>query len=163
MNRNNPTFPGAARYLEDIQVGDHFSTASYAMHTARIKAFAKEFDPQSFHLDEVAAQASLFGGLAASGWHTAAVTMKLLVTGNLNLAGGMIGTSVEVSWPTPTRADDILHVESEVVAVETSRSRPDRGIVTLRSETLNQDGKVVQKMLAKVLVWQRSTINNGDK
>jgi acyl dehydratase len=75
----------------------------------------------------------------------------------------MIGTSVEVSWPTPTRADDILHVESEVVAVETSRSRPDRGIVTLRSETLNQDGKVVQKMLAKVLVWRRSTINNSDK
>jgi acyl dehydratase len=163
MNRINPKFPGAARYLEDIQVGDRFSSASYSMHTARIKAFAEEFDPQPFHLDEMAAQASLFGGLAASGWHTAAVTMKLLVTGNLNLAGGMIGTSVEVSWPTPTRADDILHVESEVVAVETSRSRPDRGIVTLRSETLNQDGKAVQKMLAKVLVWQLSTINNGNK
>lgn len=163
MNRINPKVPGTARYLEDIQVGDRFSSASYAMHTARIKAFAEEFDPQPFHLDEMAAKASLFGGLAASGWHTAAVTMKLLVTGNLNLAGGMIGTGIEVSWPTPTRADDILHVESEVVAVETSRSRLDRGTVTLRSETLNQDGKVVQKMLAKVLVWQRSTINHSDK
>jgi acyl dehydratase len=163
MNRINPKFPGAARYLEDIQVGDRFASASYAMHKARIKAFAEEFDPQPFHLDEMAAQASLFGGLAASGWHTAAVTMKLLVTGNLNLAGGMIGTGVELSWPTPTRADDILHVESEVVAVETSRSRLDRGIVTLRSETLNQDGKVVQKMIAKVLVWRRSSINDSDK
>jgi acyl dehydratase len=157
MATNHPAAPDGLSYLEDLRIGDRYSSASYAMDVAQIKAFAAQFDPQPFHLDEAAARDTLFAGLAASGWHTAAVTMKLLVTGDAHFAGGVVGAGVELSWPTPTRPDDVLHVESEVVAIVPSQSRPDRGIVTLRSETLNQHGKVVQKMVAKLVVRRRST------
>ena len=115
-------------YLDDLQVGQRFTSRTHRVDEAEIKAFASQFDPQPFHLDENAAKASLFSGLVASGWHTAAMTMRLLVEG-LPLAGGVIGAGGELSWPRPTRPGDILLVEIEIVEIVPSRSRPDRGVV----------------------------------
>jgi acyl dehydratase len=143
-------------YLDDLQVGQHFTTASRTMSAADIRAFAAQFDPQPFHLAEEAAQNSIFGGLAASGWHTAAVTMRLIVETGPRLAGGIIGASAEVKWPQPTRPGDTLHVESEILAVRPSRSRPDRGIVTIRSATYNQHGAIVQLMTTSLVVACRA-------
>jgi acyl dehydratase len=143
-------------YLEDLAVGQRFVTGTHAMETEAIKAFAREFDPQPFHTDEAAAKGTLFGGLAASGWHTAAITMRLLAQSGPPLAGGMIGGGGEISWPQATRPGDILHVESEVLAVVPSRSKPNRGMITLRSETRNQRGEVVQVLTAKLVVQKRS-------
>ena len=145
----------APLYLEDLAAGQRFVTAQARIEEDAIKAFARDFDPQPFHTDNEAAKHSFFGGLAASGWHTAAVTMKLLVESGPMLAGGMIGAGGEVSWPLATRPGDVLHVESEVLDVTPSRSRPDRGMVTLHSRTLNQKGEVVQRLTAKLLVWKR--------
>ena len=142
-------------YLEDFSVGQRFLTGTHAMDADQIKAFGARFDPQPFHTDEVAAQSSFFQGLAASGWHTASVTMSLLVKSGMTIAGGLIGASCELSWPRPTRPDDVLQVESEVLAVSPSRSKPDRGVITLRSETKNQKGEVVQVLVSKMLVWRR--------
>ncbi|MDB5963962.1 MAG: MaoC domain protein dehydratase [Polaromonas sp.] len=142
-------------YLDDLHAGQRFVSGEHAMDEAQIKAFARQFDPQPFHLDAEAAKTTLFGGLAASGWHTAAITMKLLVGGGLPIAGGIIGAGGEISWPKPTRAEDVLHVESEVVSVTPSRSRPDRGMVTVRSKTRNRHGEVVQLCITKVVVPRR--------
>ncbi len=142
-------------YLDDLQVGQRFSSRSHAMDEAQIKAFAAQFDPQPFHLDDDAAKATLFGGLAASGWHTAAVTMRLLVDGGVPIAGGLIGAGGEIAWPKPTRPGDILRVESEVLEVVPSRSRPDRGKVIFRNETRNQHGDVVQVMTVGLVVPRR--------
>lgn len=146
---------GPEHFLEDMHIGLRFESDSHALDTKQIKAFAVDFDPQPFHLDEAAADASFFGGLAASGWHTAALTMKLLVTGPFRIAGGVIGAGVDLDWPRPTRPEDVLRVYSEVIEVQPSRSRPDRGIVTLATETRNQDGAVLQRMRAKLLVFRR--------
>jgi acyl dehydratase len=146
-------------YLDDLRVGQRFTSASHALDEAQIKAFAAQFDPQPFHLDDSAARASLFGGLAASGWHTAAITMRLLVGGGAPVAGGVVGAGGEISWPRPTRPGDVLQVESEIVEVTPSRSRPDRGMVTLRSETRNQRGDVVQILTAKLVVPRRTVLN----
>jgi len=131
------------------------------MEESRIKAFAEEFDPQSFHLDESAAQASLFRGLAASGWHTAAVAMRLLVTGGLPIANGIIGVGGEIVWPKPTRPGDTLRVESEIVEIVPSRSKPNQGIVTVRSTTMNQNGELVYVFTSRVLVFRRLPITPG--
>jgi acyl dehydratase len=143
-------------YLEDLQVGQRFSSGTHALDTEQIKAFAREFDPQPFHLDDGAAQATLFGGLAASGWHTAAITMRLLVESGLPLMGGIIGSGGEVTWPKPTRPGDILRVVSEIAEIAPSRSRPDRGMVRVRSETRNQRDEVVQVLIAKLVVPRRA-------
>lgn len=145
----------SARYLDDLQPGDRFTSAEHALDEGQIKAFATQFDPQPFHLDAEAAKATLFGGLAASGWHTAAITMRLLVGGGLPLAGGIIGAGGEISWPKPTRPGDVLHVDTEVVSVTPSRSRTDRGMVTVRSETRNQHGDVLQQSVYKLVVPRR--------
>ncbi len=142
-------------YLEDLQVGQKFASGTYVMEAARIKEFAAEFDPQPFHLDERAAQASIFKGLAASGWHTAAVAMRLLVTGGLPFANGIVGLGGEIAWPRPTRPGDILHVESEIVEITPSRSKPHQGIVTVRSTMFNQNGEAVYLLTAKLLVLRR--------
>src|SRR6516165_9532609 len=139
-------------YLDDLHVGQRFESASHVVDAAQIKAYAREFDPQPFHLDEEAAQHTLFGGLAASGWHTAAITMRLLVEGGLPLAGGVIGAGGELDWPNPTRPGDTLQVESEVLEVRPSQSRPDRGVATVRSLTRNQRNEVVQRLTAKLIV-----------
>jgi acyl dehydratase len=148
-------------YLEDFQVGQRFTSATHRMDTEEIKAFARQFDPQPFHLDEAAAKRSIFGGLVASGWHTAAVSMRLQVESGLPVAGGMIGIGGEMSWPQPTRPGDVLRVVSEIKEVTPSRSRPDRGTVRVRSETRNQRDEVVQILDAKLLVPRRSTAAPG--
>jgi acyl dehydratase len=142
-------------YLEDLRVGQRFTSRSHLLDESQIKAFAREYDPQPFHLDHAAAKHTLFGGLAASGWHTAAITMRLLVTSGLPVAGGMIGAAADVSWPQPTFPDDVLQVETEVIEIRPSRSRPDRGIVTTRSETRNQRGEVVQVLVSTLIVPRR--------
>jgi acyl dehydratase len=144
-------------YLEDLHVGQRFASATYVLHEAQMKAFASTFDPQPFHLDDEAAKDSLFHGLAASGWHTAAITMRLNVDGGLPLAGGIIGAGGELNWPNPTRAGDTLRVESEVTEIVPSRSRPDRGIVTVESRTLNQRNEIVQVLKAKLVVHRRAS------
>jgi acyl dehydratase len=141
-------------YLEDLYVGRRFISAEHSIDESQIKAFAAAFDPQPFHVDDVAAAKTIFGGLIASGWHTAAITMRLNV-GSLPIAGGIIGLGGDLSWPKPVRPGDVLHVESEVVEATPSRSRPDRGTVVLRSETRNARGEVVQATTVKLFVPRR--------
>ena len=142
-------------YLDDLHAGQRFTSGTRTVTEADIKAFAGQFDPQPFHLDNKAAEASFFEGLVASGWHTAAVTMRLLVDSGLPLAEGLIGAGGELTWPRPTRPGDALHVESEILEVKPSRSRPDRGMVTVRSETKNQRGEPVQIMTSRLVVPRR--------
>jgi acyl dehydratase len=143
-------------YLDDLHVGQRFMRGTYVVDEEQIKAFARQFDPQPFHLDNEAAKNSRFSGLAASGWHTASITMRLLVEGGLPLAGGVIGAGGEFDWPNPTRPGDMLQIESEILDVRPSRSKPDRGIVTVRSLTRNQRNEVVQRLTAKLIVPRRA-------
>ncbi len=153
---DQPTETPLPLYLEDLSVGQRFTSGEYRVEEHRLKAFAQEFDPQPFHLDETAAQATIFRGLAASGWHTAAITMRLLVSTGLPLAAGIIGLGGEIAWPRPTRAGDTLHVESEIVEIVPSRSKPNQAIVKVRNTTLNQDGLPVQVFTSKILVFKRA-------
>jgi len=141
--------------LDDVTPGQRFTSASHAIDANQIKAFAREFDPQPFHLDDDAAKDTFFGGLAASGWHVAAITMKLLVGDAAPFEGGVIGAGGEISWPKPTRPGDVLTVTSQVLEVTPSRSRPDRGMITMRSETRNQRGEVAQVLTARLVVPRR--------
>jgi acyl dehydratase len=147
---------GAGLYLDDLQVGQKFTSGTYVIEEAQIKAFAAEFDPQPFHLDESVAQDSVFKGLAASGWHTAAIAMRLLVDGGLPFAAGIVGLGGEIAWPRPTRPGDTLRVESEIVEIRPSRSKSQQGIVTVQSTMLNQGGEAVYLLTAKLLVLRRS-------
>ena len=142
-------------YLDDLAVGQKFTTSSVTLTLEGCKAFAAEFDPQPFHLDEAAARASVFGRLAASGWYTASLSMRLLVEGELTIAGGLIGLGGEITWPRPTYPGDTLRVETEVLSIRVSESKPDRGIVTVRNVTLNQHGEPAQVMVVKMLVPRR--------
>ncbi len=142
-------------YLEDLAVGQSFGNGPVELTAEAIKAFAAQFDPQPFHLDEAAAEASLFGKLAASGWHTAALTMQLLVTGGPRLGWGYIGAGGEVSWPRPAYVGDQLTLHAEILEITPSRSKPDRGMVRVRMLTKNQHGQVLQDMTARVLVPRR--------
>jgi acyl dehydratase len=142
-------------YLDDLKAGDRFTSGEHVLDAAQIVAFATQFDPQPFHLDAKAAEGTFFQGLAASGWHTAAITMRLLVTSGIPLADGIIGSGGELQWPKPTRPGDVLHVVSEVIEVVPSRSRPERGMVQMRCETLNQHGDVVQRFSPKLVVSKR--------
>jgi acyl dehydratase len=144
------------RYLEDFAVGQTFGSGRLRIDEDRIKTFAAEFDPQPFHLDAVAARDTIFGGLAASGWHTAAITMRLLVESEFKPAGGVIGAGFdELRWPRPVRPGDELRVESEVLDVRTSKSRPGEGLIKVRTTTLNQNGEAVQVSVGNLLVRHR--------
>jgi acyl dehydratase len=143
-------------YLEDLAVGQKFGSGRVRVGAEAIKAFAAEFDPQPFHMDEEVAKASFFQGLAASGWHTAALTMRLMVTGDFKPAGGVVGASNEISWSRPVRPGDELHVESEVLEVRPSRSRPHQGLVKMRSTTFNQNDEPVQELVANLIVPRRT-------
>ncbi len=145
-------------FLEDLVEGQIYVSATHTIDAQQIKDFATQFDPQPFHLDEDAAKDTLFAGLAASGWHTAGITMSLLVRTGLPIANGLIGAGADVTWPRPTRAGDVLQVETEIVKVLPSRSRPDRGMVTVRSATKNQRGEVVQLMTSRMVVFRRTEI-----
>jgi acyl dehydratase len=139
-------------------VGQRFKSGAYRIDEDGIRTFAEEFDPQPFHLDDAAAQGTIFGGLAASGWHTAAITMRLMVTGGVPLAAGIIGVGGEIAWPRPTRAGDTLRVESEIVEIIPSRSKPNQALVKVRSTTLNQDGEPVQVFTGKILAFKRASV-----
>jgi acyl dehydratase len=141
-------------YLEDLSVGRKFASRSQEVDAEAIKTYARQFDPQPFHLDEEAAKTSFFGSLAASGWHTASLTMRLIVE-SVPLAGGVIGSGGELAWPRPTRPGDTLRVVTEVLEITPSRSRPDRGMVIMRSTTLNQNDEAVQVFTPKVVVQRR--------
>jgi len=146
----------AERYLEDFAVGQTFGSGRLVVEEARIKTFAAEFDPQPFHLDAEAARQSLFGGLAASGWHTAALTMRLLVESDIKPVGGIIGAGFdELRWPRPVRPGDELRVESEVLEVRPSKSRPEQGMIKVRTTTLNQKGEAVQIFVGNLVVPRR--------
>jgi acyl dehydratase/ribonuclease HI len=155
--------PAKVLYLEDLHVGQKFTSGTYRMGEERIKTFAAEFDPQPFHLDEAAARQSIFRGLAASGWHTAAVTMRLLVTSGLPFAGGLVGLGGEIAWARPTRPGDTLRVESEILTIVPSRSKPNQAVVTVRHITFNQKGEQVQVLTTKILAFKRqSTATTAD-
>ncbi len=146
----------AARYLDDFAVGQIFASGRMCIDEDRIKSFAAEFDPQPFHLDAEAARKSLFGGLAASGWHTAALTMRLLVESEIKPVGGIVGAGFdELRWPRPVRPGDELRVESEVLEVRPSKSRPEQGIIKVRTTTLNQNGEAVQIFVGNLVVPRR--------
>jgi acyl dehydratase len=142
-----------ARYFEDFAVGQSYGSGRARIDADRIKSFAAEFDPQPFHLDEEAARNTMFRGLAASGWHTAALTMRLLVESELKPAGGIVGAGFdELRWPRPVRPGDELRVESEVLEVRPSKSRPEQGLIKVRTTTLNQDGEAMQVLVANLVV-----------
>ena len=146
----------ARLYLDDFVVGQLFRSGRPRVSEADIKAYARQFDPQPFHLDDAAAKATLFGGLAASGWHTMALTMRLLVDGGAPIAGGIIGAGAdELRWPRPVRPGDELTVESEVLEIRPSRSRPQQGMMRMRSTTFNQNGEPVQTFVANLVVPRR--------
>jgi acyl dehydratase len=144
------------RYLEDFAAGQTFGSGRLRVDADRIKSYAAEFDPQPFHLDEQAARNSLFRGLAASGWHTAAITMRLLVESELKPAGGIVGAGFdELRWPRPVRPGDELRVQSEVLEVRPSKSRPEQGMIKVRTTTLNQNGEAVQVSVGNLVVPRR--------
>jgi acyl dehydratase len=144
------------RYLEDFSAGQKFESGRLRVERDRVKSFAAEFDPQPFHLDEEAAKRSLFGGLAASGWHTAAMTMKLLVASELQPAGGILGAGFdEFRWPKPVRPGDELHLAIEVLETRASKSRPDQGVIKVRTTTLNQNDEPVQISVGNLIVPRR--------
>src|SRR5881398_977133 len=145
------------RYFEDLKAGDRFKSGTYKVTEEQIVSFAREFDPQPFHLDPAVARQTMFKGLIASGWHTAAITMRLFVQ-TLNFAEGAIGLGVdELRWPNAVKPGDALQVETEIVDLRESRSKPSHGIVRIRNTTTNQRGEIVQTMMASALVLRRDS------
>src|SRR5216684_6969095 len=145
-----------AQYLEDFAVGQTFSSGRLRIDAEQLKTFAAAFDPQPFHLDEHVAHDTIFGGLVASGWHTAALTMRLLVESDLTPAGGIVGAGFDACrWPRPVRPGDELRVESEVLEVRPSQSRPDQGLIKVRTTTLNQHGEAVLVLIGNLVVRRR--------
>ena len=142
-------------WIEDLIIGYRFRTDAYKLTADDIVEFASKWDPQPFHVGEETARETFFKGLAASGWHTAAITMRLLVTSGIPLAGGIIGAGVDVAWPTATRPGDQLHVEGEVVDIHTPKSHSSRGLISLTYDTVNQDGEVRQSSKARLLAFAR--------
>jgi acyl dehydratase len=152
MNKNSPV------YLDDLVVGAEFKSSEHTLDQDQIIKFAIEFDPQPFHTDEEAAKDTFFKGIAASGWHTAAITMKLMVE-SLPFQTGIIGVGGEISWPRPTRPGETLRAVSKVLEIVPSRSKPDRGIVTVECLTLNQDDEVCQRFVTKLVVLKKPVEN----
>lgn len=144
-------------FLEDLHVGQRFVSGKHQLDVEQVIAFAKQFDPQPFHVDPEAAKDTFFQGLVASGWHTAAISMRLLTEAGLDIAGGIIGAGGEITWPKATLPDSLLHVECEITGLRPSKSRPDRGLVTIRNETRNQLNEIVQIFVAKLVVPRRTS------
>jgi acyl dehydratase len=145
-------------YLEDLHPGQTFASPTYEVTEERIKSFAAEFDPQAAHLDDAAAQKTIFRGLAASGWHTAAITMRLFVDSEFKPAGGIVGAGFdEFKWPKPVRPGDELHLKIEVLEVRPSKSRPHQGIAKVRTTTLNQNDEPVQVSVGNLVVLRRGS------
>lgn len=143
-----------SNYLEDLKVGDKWVSRKHRIDADAIKAFAKDYDPQPFHLDEQLAKDTFFAGLAASGWQTAGITMRLMVE-TIPIATGLIGAGGQIRWPMPTRPGDTLYIKAEVIEIKPSRSKPDRGIVTVQIDTLNQNDEYVQQFTCQMLAFRR--------
>jgi acyl dehydratase len=141
-------------WLEDLAVGQEYFSGAHTLTADEIKTFAAMYDPQPFHLNEEAARGTMFGGLAASGWHTAAITMRLSVQ-SFPLASGIIGSGGELRWPWPVRPGDTLQVKSEILEIIASRSKPDRGMVRVKLTTTNQNGEIVQMFSPRLVVFKR--------
>lgn len=145
------------RFLEDYEVGQVYGSGDHRVEPGRMTSFAEEFDPQPFHVSDTGAAGTIFGSMAASGWHTAAMTMKLLVGGELKPAGGIVGLGFEeLRWPKPVRSGDVLRVESEILDARASRSQLDQGVIKVRVTTRNQSGEAVQIAVGTLLVRRRS-------
>jgi len=143
----------AEQYLEDFTIGQTFESPRLRVDKERIQAFAREFDPQPFHLDDETARNTIFRGLAASGWHTAAVTMRLLVDSDFKPAGGIVGAGFdEIRWPRPVRPGDDLHLRIELLEARPSKSKPDQGVIKVRTTTVNQHGEAVQILVGNLIV-----------
>lgn len=143
-------------YLEDFIAGTRYEAGPITVDQDEVIAFATRYDPQPFHTDPDAAKTTLFGGLAASGWMTASLTMRMLVLSGHAPTGGFIARQVEaLEWPRPTRPGDTLRAVSEVVDVLPSKSKPDRGMIRMRTETRNQNDEVVQVFQALLVVPRR--------
>ena len=148
----SPTEP---MFLEDLTVGQTFRSGTVTVDPEKARAFAAEFDPQPFHLDDAAARRTMFEGLAASGWHTAALTMRLCVASDFRPAGGILGIGGELNWLQPVRPGEVLRVECEILELRPSRSRPQQGVVKIRVTTLNQHGDAVQTFTPTLFVDRR--------
>lgn len=149
-----------ALYLDDLRVGQRFSSRKHRIDSDQIKRFATEFDPQPFHLSDEGAEGSIFGSLAASGWHTAALTMRLLVE-SVPLAGGLVGAELQLAWPMPTRPGMDLQVFSEILDIVPSRSKPQMAIVTMRNETRDEHDQILQVFTVKMPVFKRPHMKEG--
>jgi len=143
------------RYLEDFAVGQTFASGKIRLDEAQVKSFAAEFDPQPFHLGEEGARGTLFGSLAASGWHTAAITMRLMVESEFRPEGGIVGAGCELAWTRPVRPGDELRVEVEVLELRPSKSRPGQGMLKVRTTTFNQKDEPVQLITSNLVVPRR--------
>lgn len=147
-------------WLEDLAVGMEFRSGEHRFEVADIQAFAAKYDPQPFHLDPVAAEQSFFQGLAASGWHTAAESMRLMVE-SLPVGCGLIGVHCDLGWPRPTRPGDTVRVVSRILEIQPSKSKPDRGIVTVECLTYNQADEICQRLVTKLLVMRKTMPTQG--
>lgn len=143
-------------YLEDLNVGDTFSSDTYQVSAEEINTFAEQYDPQVFHLDEQKAKETFFKSLSASGWHTSAITMRLVVD-SVPFAHGIIGAGVEVNWPKAVRAGDILKVKATIKEIIHSKSKPNQAVVVVEQHTTNQDDDVVQHTIAKLMSFTKAT------
>ena len=150
------------KYFEDVQVGDVMRFGRYAVTREEIIEYARQFDPQPFHLDEEAAKASMFGGLIASGWHTGAMLMRMVADHMTreHATSGAMGFD-DLKWLRPVRPGDVLTVESEIREKIESRSRPDRGTVKIESRVSNQRGEVVMSLVSLVIYLRRPTSLEG--
>ena len=156
MQPAQPSTSGAApRFFEDLHAGMTFRSGDVSVTTQDIIRFAREFDPQPFHTDPAAAPDSFFGAHVASGWHTAALTMRLLVDSGLNVANGIIGAGGEIRWPAALPAESTIHVESEILGTRESKSRGDVGLVTVRSRTLTERGTLVQELTTTLVAVRK--------
>lgn len=146
---------GQQLFVEDLRVGLVYESGTYVVSADEIREFAQRYDPQPFHTDEEVAKATFFEGLAASGWHTAAISMRLLVE-SVRMGGGIIGAGSEVSWPRPTRPGDTLRVVSTIVEIMPSKTKPNRAIVKVQSDTLNQNQELCQRSVARLIAFRRT-------
>jgi acyl dehydratase len=143
-------------FFDDLYVGQELRSESIEVTEADIIRFARENDPQFFHVDPEAAKQGLFGGLIASGWQTGALTLRLLLeSSGLAFAGGVIGADARIAWKRPVRPGDRLHIEGEIIKLRPSRSQADRGYVSFEASTYNQNGVAVQTIESTMLAFRK--------
>lgn len=156
MPQNAPASKDDFLYIEDLHLGQKFKAGPVKITAEEIITFAKQFDPQDFHTDPVKASETIFGGLAASGWHTGGLTMRMMLQALPKIKGGMVGRGAEkIEWPRPVRPGDELSVEMEVIDIKISDNRPESGVMKTRNTTFNQKGEIVMRMETKAFIPRR--------